>query len=243
MKFSLRSTLVIAFVRLSVLCSSVCRDKPVVWLSGRVVAWSFYIRFHFAANYTNPRRPRKPVKRQKQRPLFTPEQLHKLEEEFVNEKYISKSRRCKLAMEISLTEAQVRTWFQNRRTRWRKEVHEEDGDASWTTHSGMDTGVLSGNSMIIRGYCSWYDLQLTWVIHYVLPIIDINSLFAFQTSLTWIQWMIQVSGTDPANLTDYQVQIIVCIVAKYNRITTKVNDHQKHIMISFTRVLRALRSL
>lgn len=172
------------------------RDKPVKafgWLSGRVVAWSFYIRFYFAANYTNPRRPRKPIKRQKQRPLFTPEQLHKLEEEFVNEKYISKSRRCKLAMEISLTEAQVRTWFQNRRTRWRKEVHEEDGDHSWTTHSGMDAGVLGGNSMIIRGYCSWWDPQLTWgtfypVIHYVLPNIEINSLFAFQTSLTWIPY-------------------------------------------------------
>ena len=117
-----------------------------------------FMRSYFAANYTNPRRPRKPIKRQKQRPLFTPEQLHKLEEEFVNEKYISKSRRCKLALEISLTEAQVRTWFQNRRTRWRKEVHEEDEDPnSWTTHSGMskyDASALVGNSMIIRGYCS-----------------------------------------------------------------------------------------
>ena len=112
----------------------------------------------FVANYTNPRRPRKPVKRQKQRPLFTPEQLQKLEEEFVNEKYISKSRRCKLASEISLTEAQVRTWFQNRRTRWRKELHEEEEeqeDPSWTTHSRMaHTGVINANCMIVRGYCS-----------------------------------------------------------------------------------------
>ena len=112
---------------------------------------------YFAANYTNPRRPRKPIKRQKQRPLFSPEQLQKLEEEFVNEKYISKSRRCKLASDISLTEAQVRTWFQNRRTRWRKEVHEEDEDPSWITHSGMaqyDAGAINANCMIVRGYCS-----------------------------------------------------------------------------------------
>ena len=109
------------------------------------------------ANYANPRRPRKPIKRQKQRPLFSPEQLQKLEEEFINEKYISKSRRCKLATEISLTEAQVRTWFQNRRTRWRKEVHEEDDDPSWTTHTGMakfDASILTANCMIVRGYCS-----------------------------------------------------------------------------------------
>lgn len=137
--------------------------KAVPWLPGRVLSWPFPICFYFAANYTNPRRPRKPIKRQKQRPLFRPEQLHKLEEEFVNEKYISKTRRCKLALEISLTEAQVRTWFQNRRTRWRKEVHEEDDDPSWITHSGMskyDACALGGNSVIIRGYCSWRNLEL-----------------------------------------------------------------------------------
>ncbi|CAH3124054.1 homeobox protein engrailed-1-B-like [Pocillopora verrucosa] len=124
-------------------------------------AWVYATRYSRhgipPANYANPRRPRKPIKRQKQRPLFSPEQLQKLEEEFVNEKYISKSRRCKLAAEISLTEAQVRTWFQNRRTRWRKEVHEEDDDPSWTTHTGMakyDASVLTANCMIVRGYCS-----------------------------------------------------------------------------------------
>ncbi|KAL9967321.1 hypothetical protein ACROYT_G025522 [Oculina patagonica] len=121
-------------------------------------AWVYATRYSRhgipAANYSNPRRPRKPIKRQKQRPLFSPEQLQKLEEEFVNEKYISKSRRCKLASEISLTEAQVRTWFQNRRTRWRKEVHEEDEDPRWSTHTGMyDAAALGGNSMIVRGYC------------------------------------------------------------------------------------------
>lgn len=111
--------------------------------------------YSHAANYTNPRKPRKAIKRQKQRPLFSPEQLKRLEEEFVNEKYISKSRRCKLASEISLTEAQVRTWFQNRRTRWRKEVHEEEEDPSWTTHSGItpQTGVINTNCMIMPAYC------------------------------------------------------------------------------------------
>lgn len=120
-------------------------------------AWVYATRYSRhgipPANYSNPRRPRKAIKRQKQRPLFSPEQLQKLEEEFVTEKYISKSRRCKLASEIRLTEAQVRTWFQNRRTRWRKEVHEEEEDPSWNTRSGIEhTGVT--NCMIVRGYCS-----------------------------------------------------------------------------------------
>lgn len=126
-------------------------------------AWVYATRYSRhgipPANYTNPRRPRKPIKRQKQRPLFSPEQLQKLEVEFGNEKYISKSRRCKLAAEIGLTEAQVRTWFQNRRTRWRKEVHEEEEDPSWITHTGItaatyDAGAMNNNCMIVRGYCS-----------------------------------------------------------------------------------------
>lgn len=122
-------------------------------------AWVYATRYSRhgipPANYTNPRRSRRALKRQKQRPLFSPEQLKRLEEEFVSEKYISKLRRCKLASEISLTEAQVRTWFQNRRTRWRKEVHEEEEDPSWTTHSGIaaQTEVISTNCMIVQGYC------------------------------------------------------------------------------------------
>lgn len=141
---------------MSISKSVYCRVKKVRWLCDHVVLTAF-LSFYFAANYANPRRPRKPIKRQKQRPLFSPEQLQKLEEEFVNEKYISKSRRCKLALEINLTEAQVRTWFQNRRTRWRKEVHEEDEDHWSTAPHGtamFDTGALGGNSMIVRGYCS-----------------------------------------------------------------------------------------
>ncbi|EDO42162.1 predicted protein, partial [Nematostella vectensis] len=63
--------------------------------------------------------------KQKQRPLFGQKQIQRLEEEFVCEKYISKSRRSALAAEIDLTDAQVRTWFQNRRTRWRKEERAE----------------------------------------------------------------------------------------------------------------------
>lgn len=144
------------FIRDSVIAAE---DLNVIATDNLWPAWVYATRYSRhgipAANYTNPRKPRKAIKRQKQRPLFSPEQLKRLEEEFVNEKYISKSRRCKLASEISLTEAQVRTWFQNRRTRWRKEVHEEEEDPSWTTHSGItpQTGVINANCMIMQAYC------------------------------------------------------------------------------------------
>lgn len=111
--------------------------------------------------FINVRRPRKPLKKHKQRPLFSQKQIQRLEEEFSNEKYISKSRRSTLASEISLTDAQVRTWFQNRRTRWRKEVHGEDeiclSDVRnpWQVPTCNDdmNNSYARNCLIVRGYC------------------------------------------------------------------------------------------
>lgn len=118
--------------------------------------------FYFVANYANPRRQRKPSKKPKQRPLFSQTQLKQLEEEFVNEKYISKSRRMKLAKEINLTEAQVRTWFQNRRTRWRKEIHGNNGSqccesSPWKPNCAPQEVTVERstptNFMVVRGFC------------------------------------------------------------------------------------------
>ncbi|XP_032239554.1 homeobox protein HMX3 [Nematostella vectensis] len=100
---------------------------------------------------------RKHPKKQKQRPLFGQKQIQRLEEEFVCEKYISKSRRSALAAEIDLTDAQVRTWFQNRRTRWRKEERAESRceKTSWEaceSEKPRETG-FTGNCLVVRGYC------------------------------------------------------------------------------------------
>jgi Homeodomain len=46
---------------------------------------------------------------------FTPQQTQNLERRFSNHKYLSPEDRRKLAMELSLSDRQVKTWFQNRR--------------------------------------------------------------------------------------------------------------------------------
>lgn len=48
-----------------------------------------------------------------------------MEDEFTKHRYINETKRAELSSELGLTETQVKTWFQNRRTKWRKEIKEE----------------------------------------------------------------------------------------------------------------------
>ncbi|KAI6204115.1 hypothetical protein M3Y94_00634900 [Aphelenchoides besseyi] len=49
------------------------------------------------------------------RTTFTSEQLMELERQYEDTKYLSRPLRYKLAQELSLTETQIKIWFQNRR--------------------------------------------------------------------------------------------------------------------------------
>ncbi|ETN80742.1 homeobox domain protein [Necator americanus] len=42
-----------------------------------------------------------------------------LEERFAAQKYLSSTERSLLAEELKMSDVQVKTWFQNRRTKWR----------------------------------------------------------------------------------------------------------------------------
>uniref|UniRef100_H3AMM4 Homeobox domain-containing protein n=1 Tax=Latimeria chalumnae TaxID=7897 RepID=H3AMM4_LATCH len=51
---------------------------------------------------------------------FSTEQTVTLERMFQNQKYLTPVERKQLASTLKLTERQVKTWFQNRRAKWRK---------------------------------------------------------------------------------------------------------------------------
>ncbi|XP_035703324.1 homeobox protein engrailed-2-B isoform X2 [Folsomia candida] len=68
------------------------------------------------------RRARKPGLDRKPRQAYSAKQLERLESEFKNDKYLSVSKRLELSKTLNLTEVQIKTWFQNRRTKWKKQM-------------------------------------------------------------------------------------------------------------------------
>ncbi|XP_023334581.1 paired box protein Pax-7 [Eurytemora carolleeae] len=59
--------------------------------------------------------------RKKIRTTFSGRQIFSLEKTFENQKYLSSGERADLATRLEVTEQQVKIWFQNRRTKWKKE--------------------------------------------------------------------------------------------------------------------------
>ncbi|CAG9569292.1 unnamed protein product [Danaus chrysippus] len=67
----------------------------------------------------HPYQNRTPPKRKKPRTSFTRMQIAELEKRFHKQKYLASAERASLAKTLKMTDAQVKTWFQNRRTKWR----------------------------------------------------------------------------------------------------------------------------
>ncbi|CAO1433311.1 unnamed protein product [Diamesa hyperborea] len=60
------------------------------------------------------------------RTAFSPTQLLKLEHAFESNQYVVGAERKTLAQQLSLTETQVKVWFQNRRTKHKRMQQEDD---------------------------------------------------------------------------------------------------------------------
>ena len=67
----------------------------------------------------HPYQNRTPPKRKKPRTSFSRLQICELEKRFHKQKYLASTERATLAKSLKMTDAQVKTWFQNRRTKWR----------------------------------------------------------------------------------------------------------------------------
>ncbi|XP_064459078.1 barH-like 1 homeobox protein [Ornithodoros turicata] len=72
-----------------------------------------------ASNATSNDKSKKPRRR---RTAFTQAQLAFLERKFRCQKYLSVADRGNVAEALKLTETQVKTWYQNRRTKWKRQT-------------------------------------------------------------------------------------------------------------------------
>ncbi|CAH1796149.1 unnamed protein product [Owenia fusiformis] len=69
----------------------------------------------------------RPKKCRRSRTVFTELQLMGLEKKFDDQKYLSTPDRVDLADSLGLSQIQVKTWYQNRRMKWKKHVMQNGG--------------------------------------------------------------------------------------------------------------------
>lgn len=81
----------------------------------------------------------------RRRTAFTSTQLKSLEEKFHDKKYLTITERNNLAKGLHLTDTQVKTWFQNRRTKWKKQMAPDyEASLRWEEMNSMFSHFQTG---------------------------------------------------------------------------------------------------
>ncbi|KAI4467013.1 homeobox protein emx-related [Holotrichia oblita] len=80
-------------------------------------------------------------RKKRPRTAFTAAQIKSLEAEFERNKYLSVAKRCQLSKTLKLTETQIKIWFQNRRTKWKRKYTNDIEILAQQYYSSM--GILT----------------------------------------------------------------------------------------------------
>ncbi|XP_063886731.1 homeobox protein MSH-C-like [Scylla paramamosain] len=86
-------------------------------------------------------------RKKRPRTAFTASQIKALEQEFEKNKYLSVSKRLQLSKQLKLTETQIKIWFQNRRTKWKRKYTNDLEVMAQQYYSAL--GLLSHRPMVV----------------------------------------------------------------------------------------------
>ncbi|XP_019713763.1 ventral anterior homeobox 2 [Hippocampus comes] len=79
------------------------------------------------------------------RTSFTAEQLYRLEVEFQRCQYVVGRERTELARQLNLSETQVKVWFQNRRTKQKKDTSKDSDKRTSSSSSSSSESLATCN--------------------------------------------------------------------------------------------------
>lgn len=126
------------------------------WVLGDAFAFTFHYLIDrlIADSKSSTKRSRKEGIDRKPRQAYSAKQLEKLESEFKQDQYLSVNKRMELSKVLNLTEAQIKTWFQNRRTKWKKQFSTRLKIVNQQTMllPGSETMALPAAHPLLRAY-------------------------------------------------------------------------------------------
>ncbi|XP_065300519.1 homeobox protein Nkx-6.2-like [Dermacentor albipictus] len=102
----------------------------------------------------------KAARKKKARTTFTGRQIFELERQFEIKKYLSSSERAEMAKLLNVTETQVKIWFQNRRTKWKKQDGISNAEAA-ELKIGEKAAKAKGTAAVAKVSSSEQPLGLT----------------------------------------------------------------------------------